>query len=140
MNFQVRKNGTTLTEIVVAAVLVSSMASLIGSLVVRSGRMWQETRHVQFAMDELSNQLEILTSLDAKTLQSKLDSLTISNEFKSTLPDARLSGKLIEDEFGRRIELNLNWQRSVPALPVTLVGWVGTHTSDQDDDKKEPQS
>ena len=47
-----------------AAVLVGVMISFAASVVVRIGRIWRQTRHVQLCMDELSNQMEQLISLD----------------------------------------------------------------------------
>ena len=60
-----RRNAFTLTELVVGAALTVTVMSVVASLTVHCGRLWQDTRHQQLVMDELSNELERLISLPA---------------------------------------------------------------------------
>ena len=116
--------GSTLAEVMVSAVLITAMVSLISTIVVRSGRMSQQTRQAQFAMDELSNQMERITLLPVDQLEQAIKALEISDEFHSSVPDALLSGKVVRDDDSTRVVLDLDWQRNTPSLPLTLVAWV----------------
>ena len=118
-----------MAEVVVSALLIAAMISFLGTLVVRNGHMWRETRHVQLAMDELTNQIERITSLPANDIDAALDQLKPSDEVSQSLPDAKLIAKVIDDKDGRRLQLTLDWDRGVPALPLTLVGWIDASLS-----------
>ena len=84
-------------------------------------------------MDELSNQLERLTSLPPADRKNALAELAVSEDLEAMLPTATLTANVENDENGTRIVLGLNWDRPGKPQPVTLVGWLdptpGTPTS-----------
>lgn len=118
------RNGSTLTELVVGAALTVTAMSVIAPLAIRCGRMRQETRHQLLVMDELSNQLERLTSIPAQQRDAALAELTPSESLKSALPSAELTAEPIRDSQGERIVLSLDWDRLGDPPPVSLVGWI----------------
>jgi hypothetical protein len=119
-----RRNASSLTELVVAATLTVTVMSIIASLTVRCGRLWQDTRHQQLVMDELSNQLERLSSLPADQRDRALTQLAPSQHLRSALPSAEITAETIRDDHGVRLVLSLNWDRPGNPLPVTFVGWI----------------
>ena len=134
------RTGATLIELVVAAILLSAMITFLGTLVVRTARMTRDSRHSQLAMDELTNQLERLTILPSAQIESAIQSVTVSDEIKSSLPDATIEGEFVEDNYGRRIVLNIDWRRRVPAKPLTLVGWIPGNRDSDGTPSDSPQS
>jgi prepilin-type N-terminal cleavage/methylation domain-containing protein len=127
-NRREERNGFTLTELVVAASLLVGVMTVVAPLTVRSGRMWQDTRHQQLAMDELSNQLERLTSLDPRGRAAALTQLAPSEFLTTALPSATIEAETARDEHGTRLVLSLDWNRpgarSRQTPSVTLVGWL----------------
>ena len=121
---QVNRRGFSLIELIVAATLLISAMSVVAPLAVRSARLQQDSQHYQLALDELSNQLEWLTSLDAEALETALAELTPSSTVRDVLPNPVLGAETIVDDDGRRLVLQLQWDRVGPALPLTLVAWL----------------
>ncbi len=122
------RRGTTVADLLVAATLLAAMVTTMMTLTVRSGRLRQETRHQQLALDELSNQLERLLSLDAKDRESEMASLVLPEHILAVLPGGKLDGKSVEDANGTRIELSLSWDQPIQSTPLSLVGWVDTNS------------
>ena len=129
-----KQRGFTLTELVVASSLLVAVMAMVAPLTVRSGRLWQESRHQQLAMDELSNQLERLTALDAEARTAALPQLAPSELVTAALPWATIQAETVRDEHGTRLVLRLNWDgRGNPSRPsssLTLVGWLDPMPSD----------
>ena len=75
---RIGRRGYTMTDLVVAATLLVGIMSFVAPLAVRSGRLWQDSRHYRLALDELSNQLERLTSLDEGERDAALAELSVS--------------------------------------------------------------
>jgi len=121
---QPHRPGFTVTEMLVSALLLISVMSLVGPLAVGSDRLWQDARHGRFALEELSSQLDRLTGLSGDQLQAALAALAPSEYAREALPKPQLSGRIVHDQDGRRLVLQLTWQR--PAAPghCTLVGWL----------------
>ncbi len=119
-----RRGGFTITELIVAATLLVVLMSVVGSLTVSSGRLWQDSRHYRLAIDELSNQLDRLTALDEDDLEVALVELAPSSQISSVLSNPILTAESISDENGTRLVLQLAWDRLGKKTPVTLVGWV----------------
>ena len=116
--------GYAMTEIVVAATLLIAVMSFVAPLAVRSGRLWQDSRHYCLALDELSNHLEQLTRLDEAELTATLSDLKPSRQVSRRLPNPVLEADILDDHDGRRLALHLQWDRVGPARPVTLVAWL----------------
>lgn len=116
--------GSAITELIVAATLLITGLSLLGTVAFRTGKLWQDTRHYQLAMDELTNQLERLTSLDEVEIDEQLAELTVSTTVEDILPSAKLSGRKLSDGNGTRVLLEIEWDRLGNSEPLTLVGWI----------------
>lgn len=116
--------GVTLLELIVAAVIVSTMIGVAGPLILRCNRLWKDTHRIQLACDEVTDQLEQLVAMSPEERTTAMRSLTVSEKLAEPLPDARLQGEMVEDELGSRIILKLNWQRPSGASPVSLVRWI----------------
>lgn len=111
-------------DLVVAAVLTTTLIGTLTTSTVRSMRLMKDTRDQQLALEELSNQLERLMALDEVTRTEEINALMPSNEVARALEDATLNADLIEDEQGRRLIVSLNWNRGADANPKQLVGWI----------------
>jgi hypothetical protein len=113
-----------MTELIVAAVLLITSLSLLVTLSFRTGKLWQDSRHYTLAVNELTNQLERLTALDADEIDEQLAELRPSPAIQTALPNPRLVGTKLTDEYGSRILLEIEWNRLGNAKPVTLTAWV----------------
>ena len=118
------RRGTTLTELVVAASLLVGSLGIIAQLTVRTGRLWQDIRHQQLALDELSNQIERLTALDQPLRSAALAELVPSVPIQRTLPSAKLSAETLPDADGTRLVVSINWDRRTKSSPLSLVAWI----------------
>jgi len=126
------RSGITLVELMVAAMLVISGLAIIGKLSIASGRMWQQTRHEQVALEELSNQLERLVALPPEQRRDAIAQLEPSAFAVERLPGVTITSQSLKDHAGQRITLQINWNRFFPAKPLTLVGWFGASSSNSD--------
>ena len=113
-----------MTELIVAAVLLVTAISLLTMFSVRTGKLWQESRHYRLAVEELTNQLERLTSLDEAEIDDRLVDLEPSAEIQAVLPNPRLSGEKVADDHGTRVVVQVTWDRPGRAKPVSLVAWI----------------
>lgn len=118
------RRGLMMTELIVAAILLIASLSLLVTLSFRTGKLWQDSRHYALAVDELTNQLERLTALDAAEIDEQLTVLTTSAAIQSALPNPHISGEKLTDEYGVRVVLAIAWDRPGNAKPVTLTAWV----------------
>ena len=121
---RLRPRGLALLETLIAAGVVLTMLSVATPLVIRSARIWKQTRHHQFAADELSGQMDRLIAMSASDRIAALDELSVSPEVREVLDDASLKGRWIADQDGKRIELSIDWRGTGDPAPVTLVAWV----------------
>lgn len=119
-----KRLGLSLIELVAAGTLVISGLTIIGKLSVASGRVWQQTRHEQVALEELSNQLERLLALPPPQRVEAISQLAPSAFAADMLPGANITVRQVEDADGERLELQIDWDRPVPSRPLRLVGWV----------------
>jgi len=124
----VQRSGLTMTEIIVSAVLLMTVMSFVGSICFRVNLIWSDVNHNRVAINELSNQLEVLTLLKPDQVAVAIESLEPSQACSGALKSPALTGEIIKDELGSRVILRLNWERPVESLPVELSGWVATAT------------
>jgi Tfp pilus assembly protein FimT len=122
------RQGATVVELLVSSTLVVTLLGIVAPLSVQGGRLWQETRHQHVALDELSNQLERITSLAGNERDRAIADLNPSAFAKSVLPKVQLDAKSIMDEDGNRISLSIQWERRFPAAPLTLTAWITPQT------------
>ncbi|QEG39770.1 hypothetical protein [Roseimaritima ulvae] len=131
---RVEHAGVTMIETIVSAALLMTLISCFTATVFRVDRVWQDTAQHRVAMLELSNQLEKLTLLSADEARQQLDSLQPSSMASSRLTEPVLAAEVVEDAWGGRVVLELNWQRRHPGTPLRLVGWLRPSQSDAPQD------
>lgn len=119
-----RPGGFTMIEVVVSAGLLLVLMSFLLKMTYRVGSIWTDIGHHRSAINELSNQIDRLTLLTESELAKELASLELSAEGSATLFDAALTGEVINDEFGRRLELRLTWNRRHPVAPTEMSAWI----------------
>ena len=111
-------------EILVSVVIICATATVVTSLLFKCGMVWRDVSQHRVAVHELSAQLEELTLMEASSVAERIEQLKPSAICSQRLPDAKLSGELIEDNLGVRVELSINWKRVVESKPVVLCGWL----------------
>ncbi len=124
-----KRNGTTLTEMIVAATLMASTMAIVAPLTVRTDRLWQDSRRHQLVMDELSNEFERLATLAPLQRERAIAELAPSDHLQASLPSATLTAETIRDADGTRLLLSMNWDRTGKPKPITLVGWLDSMPS-----------
>ena len=125
-----QRHGTSATEVIVAATLLLSMIGLVVPTTVRAGRIWRDARHLQIAMNELSNQFEYLSSLSDAERTAALSQVQVSEQARQSLSNASLEASLATKEDGVRLILSLNWDRGIETKPIKIMGWLSSSVSD----------
>ena len=97
-----QRNGTTMTELVVAATLMVSTMAIVAPLTLRTGRLWQDIRHHQLAVDTLSNELERLAGLTEEQRAVEMANLSPPSHLVSALPSIEISGETTRNGDGIR--------------------------------------
>ena len=118
-----QRRGATLFELMVTATLVVSGVGLVAPLTVRCGRLWQQTRHHQMALDELTNHMERLITLPSEELEKEADVVSVSDAARALLPDAVMEAKIVRSDNETQLHLSIDWKRVGNPEPLTLVGW-----------------
>lgn len=113
-------------ECMVAAMILVTVISFVASLTFRIGLVWKDTAHHRVAINELSNQLERLTLLSPEEVVAALEELRPTQFASRTLREPELTGQWIEDDWGGRVVLRLNWHRQHEGKPVEMVAWLAT--------------
>lgn len=121
---RVSRRGITSLELVVSVAILLATVTVITTLIFKCGMIWKDVSQRRVAVRELSSQLEELTLLDQDSAKDKIEQLELSALCTERLPAAKLTGVLSEDNLGVRIQLSLNWKRSVETKPVILCGWL----------------
>lgn len=116
--------GFTLAELLVAATLLVAGLAFVTQGTIQTKRLMQDVRHYNLACDELSNQLERLTSLPSDERKKAISDLQPSGAVGAILVNVALKAEEILDEDGERIAISIQWDRGGPAAPMTLVGWI----------------
>lgn len=118
------RRGVTFAELIVAAALLIGGMSLVGQLTVTNGRLLQQSRQHRLALDEISNQLEWLTTLDGEDLALAIEDLAPSDTAVSALANPTLNAELVEDDDGSRLTLSIQWEKPQPSAPIKLTAWI----------------
>ncbi len=129
------RRGLCMTELLVAATLLIGAMSFLGPLSVRSGRLRQDARHYQSALEEASNQIEQLTALPDDERSAALTELAPSKEAQAALPNPQLSAETIDDADGLRLVIRIQWDRLGQAEPLSLMAWIKP-PDDYDEEQK----
>ena len=117
------RRGFTTMEILVSVVIICATATVVTSLLFKCGMVWRDVSQYRVAVHELSAQLEELTLMEADSVAERIEQLKPSAICSQRLPNTQLTGALVEDNLGVRIELSINWKRVVESKPVVLCGW-----------------
>lgn len=125
-----RRAGASLAELVVAGSLLIAATGLVATSAVGDQRLARLERQNRMAVDELSNQIERLSILPAAQVASALGELSISSWAEPSLVEATMTGQLIDDEYGQRIELTIQWKRPGESKPVSAVAWLSEQKTD----------
>ncbi|GAA5510368.1 hypothetical protein [Novipirellula caenicola] len=119
-----RRSGATLFELMVTATLVVSGVGMVAPLTVRCGRLWQQTRHRQMALDELNNHMERLIALPTEELEKQAEAVTVSDAARTLLPEAVMEAEIVRSNNETQLHLSIDWKRVGDPDPLTLVGWI----------------
>ena len=119
----------TVIELVVSAMLLVTVMTFMTTLCFRVNLVWKDIGHHRVAVGELSNQLEELQRMTPEDVEDELTNLQPSELCQLTLRDPKLTGRLVKDELGNRIDLEINWTRQNPGQPIVLSAWLKTDFS-----------
>ncbi len=112
-------------EVLVAFTLLATVLSVSAPLLIRNNRLIASQRDYRLSLDELSNQLDRLTTLSPAELPAAIERLVPSDFVIARLPGAKLSGELQPSDPGTRITLKLSWENlGNRRAPVALTAWV----------------
>ncbi len=119
-----RRCGTTLVEVLVSFSLLATMVTLLTSTAVHHSRLRQSLRHERLAMDELSNQLELLSVLPDAELSAAVAQLQPGDVVQASLPGVELKADIEESDGGTRMTLQIAWDSfGRRANPLRLTAW-----------------
>src|SRR3954468_4005742 len=93
-SIRTRRRATSTLEIIVALTLLLSVLSLSVTLIIRHGHLLVAQRHYRQALDELSNQMEHVTTLPADDVPQALKQLSVSEFTIVRLADPKLTSEL----------------------------------------------
>ena len=131
-----QRAGALTLEVIVALGVLTTTMSVTLPLIVRHDRLLTSQRHYRLALDELSNQMDRLTSLPLDDLSEELDRLAPSSFALSRLPDAEIIGQLEPTDLGQLLKLQMTWHESERrAAPLSLVAWIYPQPGSSDEIK-----
>ena len=67
-------------------------------------------RYHRIATSELANQLDVLTRAEPGEIEALVEELKPSEICSDALPESSLSAKVVKDEIGDRIDLEIQWR------------------------------
>ena len=115
--------GFSITEVVVSASLLASVLTALVPLSFQSARLTKDVRHHRLIVEELSNQIELLSALPADQREKAVAEVEPSAVLLAAIPSIRLTAQTETDKDGGRITVTAHWDRGGRIKPVTLVGW-----------------
>ena len=121
-----RRKGGTLTEVLVAIGVLSTLMTVTLPMSIKLMRFRQVYRQRLLVVEELSNEMDRLTWQSPEQVHAEAGPLELPDELAQHLVDATLTLSLFDEESATRLQLSCSWQdrmgNTVP--PVTLTGWV----------------
>lgn len=129
-----RRVGVSTIELVVASSMLIVVMTFATTMIYKIQSVVKETRFERIAVNELSNQLERLTVMELDQAVSAIESLAASDDCKSVLTNPELSGAVVEDSLGHRIDLEIGWQTVNVRKPIRLSGWLVDATQETKDE------
>ena len=119
------RRGASALEVLVAFTLLCGLLAGSTSLIVKHGRIVQAQRQYRMALDELSNQIEMLSTVPAAELEQAVERLQPSDFAAAQLAGIQLEGELQPADPGQRLTLRIWWDESQRSkAPVTLMAWI----------------
>lgn len=126
---QSSRAGLLKVEALLAMLMLVVAMNFAGPMIARINHLWVDTQTHQFAIDELSNQMDVLVQLAPAKVEETLQDLRVSEAFDKAVPGATLTGELSEDQLGQRLTLSLSWIDVADAKPIQLSGWLVSESS-----------
>ena len=123
------RRGIGQIEILIAAILLGTLTGLLSTLAYQVNRIQKDARLYQVAVYELTNQLRRLSLQTPTNLTSEALNLSVSPTTLDRLPSAKLQARLDEDELGKRVEVEINWDRIGSPPPLRMTSWIVTSPS-----------
>lgn len=114
-----------MVELIVSFTLLATLGTVLIPGFVRFGRTLQALRHERLAWDELSNQMEHLTTLPGRELPEAIESITVSPLVQQTLFEATLTAQATHQaDDCLELQLEIRWNHPGRRdRPLRLVGW-----------------
>ncbi|MDA8563943.1 hypothetical protein N9L06_05770 [Mariniblastus sp.] len=122
----INRHGFSYAEVLVCATVLTTIMSLVTASSFRISRVWKDIRHEKAALNELSNQLDWLTSQPIEQVKDTIESLQPSDECQGCLRKPSISGVVIEQpDFGHRLTISITWQNhsGQRSRPLQLSAW-----------------
>ena len=122
--------GITKMEVLVSMVLLMAVMSVTATMFHSINLVWKDIRHHRIATSELSNQLDVLTRVEAGEIENAIKELKPSEICSDALPKSTLSAKVVKDALGDRLDLEIQWRSRnatrADARPnrAQLSGWL----------------
>lgn len=123
-NLTASRRAFLLTEVVVAAMVLSVAITVLTQIWVRTPRLQRDTRQHRIAVEEASNQLDRLAALDETARANQLVRLNLSPIAEQALPSVSISAGESNSEAGRRITVIVSWDRFGERSRVALTQWI----------------
>jgi hypothetical protein len=112
-------------EALVAFSLLTTAITVSLPLVVRHQRLLETARHYRLALDELSNQIDRLSTMSATDLPAELIHLAPSDFAAQNLPHPVLTSELQPADIGQRLTLRMAWSDAPQQTShVALAAWL----------------
>lgn len=113
-------------EIIVAATILGLLTGLFSTMSYQIQRIHKDARHYQLAVFELGNHLRRLGSLSPEAAAAEIANIKVSDVALQRLEGVQLRGRLIKDNLGDRVELEINWNRIGSPEPIRMTAWLTT--------------
>ena len=127
-----KKNaGVLKVEALLALSLLVVAMNVASPLFHRVNHLTVDTQEYQFAINELSNQIDAIARLSPEQAAEALDLLSASPACKQTLADSSLVGSLSKDDLGTRVTLSLSWQDLDESNPLQLSAWLSSSDEEE---------
>jgi|GEM_PF-2527433 len=134
-----RRVGFGQLEIIIAAIIVGVLTGCLSTLSYHIKRVYEDSRNYQIALYELSTQIRKVSALPLEEIPGALQNLQVSPPTLERLEDARLQGRIIDEESGKRLELEMTWARIGPNTPLRLTIWISSQAKSSSDHAAEIQ-
>ena len=131
-----KRSGFTVTELIVSIAVLLTVMTTSTTMFFQTQRIWQDIRQHRIAVTELANQLDRLTRMTQRELETEVASLTPSSLCNEALRNPQLVALIDDDSVGTRITLTIRWKRRHGIKPVTLTGWLIPNDSTPDPEQQ----